>query len=152
MGGSYKDPIQIALAAEGGAASVLLIATVLRSRLRILLDYATIMGIETAVEVHTENECDFALAAGATTLVCNNRDRTDGVLYAEQALGLKRDIPGNVLTIAVSGISSVDQVKQYAQAGFDAVMIGRRLMHDPALFIQEARALEVAPPQLAAPF
>ena len=113
-------PIQIALAAEGGAASVLLIATVLGSRLRDLLDYATIMGIETAVEVHTENECDFALAVGATTLVCNNRDRTDGVLYAEQALGLKRDIPGYVLTIAASGISSINQVKQYAQAGFDA--------------------------------
>lgn len=146
------DPIQIALAAEAGASSVLLIATVLGARLRDLLDYATVMGVETAVEVHTENECAFALAAGATTLICTNRDRTDNELHQGQALGLKSDIPGNIVTIAASGISSLSDIQQYAQAGFDGVMLGRRLLQDPKDFLREARNLQIAPPALVAPF
>ncbi|KAH8046043.1 indole-3-glycerol-phosphate synthase [Aureococcus anophagefferens] len=83
------DPIQIALAAELGADAVLLSTTVLGGRLVDLLDIATVCGVECAVEVHTPNECQFALNAGATLLVCTNVDRTTGVNHDNQALGLK---------------------------------------------------------------
>ena len=68
-------PIQVALAAEAGADAVWLSATILGGALPDLLDACTVAGVEGAVEVHTPNEVQFALEAGATLLICSDRDR-----------------------------------------------------------------------------
>ncbi|KAJ8601464.1 hypothetical protein CTAYLR_005702 [Chrysophaeum taylorii] len=140
------DPIQIALSAEKGASAVLLIASVLGSRLEDLMDSATLVGVEAAVEVHTPNECRFALNAGATLLVVNNRDRLDGQLHSDQALYVRDLIPPNVVAVAAGGIDSLAAARRLALAGYDGVMVGRKLLTagDPA-FASALRDVQVTP-------
>ncbi|KAH8097916.1 indole-3-glycerol-phosphate synthase [Aureococcus anophagefferens] len=116
-GGALED---IALAAELGADAVLLSTTVLGGRLVDLLDIATVCGVECAVEVHTPNECQFALHAGATLLVCTNVDRTTGVNHDNQALGLKGLIPPNVVALAAAAADAPSGAS--AAAGYTALL------------------------------
>ena len=59
-------PLQVAQAAEAGACAVYLIACVVGAQLESLLGYATVMGLEAIVEVHTPEEVEFAVGVGAT--------------------------------------------------------------------------------------
>ena len=142
------DPIQIAVAAELGADAVLLSATVLGGRLLDLLDTATVVGVECLVEVHTPNECQFALNAGATLLLCTNVDRTTGVYHENQALGLKGFIPPNIVALAGGGVTDLNQARALAAAGYDGVVLGRKLLEDPAsaeALVRQIRDIAVAP-------
>ena len=97
-------PIQVALAAEAGADAVWLSATILGGALPDLLDACTVAGVEGAVEVHTPNEVQFALEAGATLLICSDRDRATGILHRHQCLGLKGLIPPNIVALAAGDL------------------------------------------------
>ena len=140
-------PIQVALAAEAGADAVWLSATILGGALPDLLDACTVAGVEGAVEVHTPNEVQFALEAGATLLICSDRDRATGILHRHQCLGLKGLIPPNIVALAAGGLGeSIADVRALAAAGFDGVVLGRVLMADPGAaraFVEECRALEL---------
>ena len=140
-------PIQVALAAEAGADAVWLSATILGGALPDLLDACTVAGVEGAVEVHTPNEVQFALEAGATLLICSDRDRATGILHRHQCLGLKGLIPPNIVALAAGGLGeSIADVRALAAAGFDGVVLGRALVADPGAaraFVAECRALEL---------
>ena len=140
-------PIQVALAADAGADAVWLSATILGGALPDLLDACTVAGVEGCVEVHTPNEVQFALEAGATLLICSDRDRATGVLHRHQCLGLKGLIPPNIVALAAGGLGeSLADVRALAAAGFDGVVLGRVLMVDPGAaraFVAECRALEL---------
>lgn len=125
------DPIQVAIAADLGADAVLLIAVVLGGSLQACLDACTIAGVEAAVECHTPNEVAFALEAGATLLVCTNRDRTTGELHTGQALGLRALAPPNVVCIATGGVADEAEARALALAGYDGILLGRALLEDP---------------------
>ena len=127
----YLHPIQIAAAAEAGADGVVLMASLLGSRLEDLLDACTVMGIEAVVDVHTPNECEHALKLGAMALSLNNWDRTDGVWRANQAETVRRLVPDNVVTVAAGGIGSSDEARRLGGCGFDAVALGRALAVHP---------------------
>ncbi|KAJ1453450.1 hypothetical protein M885DRAFT_279531 [Pelagophyceae sp. CCMP2097] len=143
------DPIQIALAAELGADAVVLIAAVLGARLTDLLDMATVLGIEAAVEVHTPDECTFALSQGATLLLVNSRDRATGQLHKGQAAGLRHLIPPNIVSVACGGISTLQDVQIHADAGYDGVMLGRALVggdpEEARKLVAKTRALRLMP-------
>ena len=140
-------PIQVALAADAGADAVWLSATILGGALPDLLDACTVAGVEGAVEVHTPNEVQFALEAGATLLICSDRDRATGILHRHQCLGLKGLIPPNIVALAAGGLGeSIADVRALAAAGFDGVVLGRALVADPMearAFVSEIRALEL---------
>ena len=140
-------PIQVALAAESGADAVWLSSTILGGALPDLLDACTVAGVEGAVEVHTPNEVQFALEAGATLLICSDRDRATGILHRHQCLGLKGLIPPNIVALAAGGLGgSIADVRALAAAGFDGIVLGRVLMVDPGAaraFVEECRALEL---------
>lgn len=145
------DPIQIAIAAECGADAVVLLAQVLGSRLEDLLDAATIMGVEAVVEVHTPDECRYALEAGATILLANNYDRIENQMMPRQARGLKDLIPPNIVSIATGGIRTFDQAAALGEVGYDAVLLGTAIIGSPPAeskpLVKAIRELTISPLQ-----
>ncbi|MBT2480412.1 indole-3-glycerol phosphate synthase TrpC [Streptomyces sp. ISL-94] len=124
-------PYQLAEAAAAGADLVLLIVAALsRPELEMLVRQAGEYGLAVLVETHTEEEVDRALAAGARIIGVNARDlaslRVDRDVYA----GLAARIPGDVVTVAESGVRGPADVRAYAQAGADAVLVGSALVTD----------------------
>ena len=82
-------------------------------------------------------------------LVCSNVDRATGELHRQQALGLKGLIPANIVCLAAGGLGdSLADVRALAVAGYDGVVLGRRLVTDPEggrAFVDEVRAIAVDP-------
>jgi indole-3-glycerol phosphate synthase len=80
------------------------------------------------VEVHTEEEADRALTAGARVIGVNARDlrtlRVDRDCFARIAPGL----PSDVIRVAESGVRGRADLLAYAGAGADAVLVGEGLV------------------------
>ncbi|MFB6300146.1 MAG: indole-3-glycerol phosphate synthase [Halobacteriales archaeon] len=93
-----------------------------------MLTAARKRGFQTLVEVHTREELDRALAAGADIIGINNRD----LARLEVDLGTFERVapaaPDDVTLIAESGIESVDDVRRMRAAGADALLIGTAIM------------------------
>lgn len=125
------DPYQIVEARAAGADGVLLIVAALtRSQLEDLLAETTAWGMDALVEVHTEDELDRALAAGARVIGVNNRDLKTFETTLDVTLRLASRVPGDVTLVSESGIRSRDDVVRLAAAGVDAVLVGERLVTD----------------------
>lgn len=132
------DPLQIAQAYQCGASAVLLITSLLDTQLSSYINIAKSLGLDALVEVHTEAECEFALAAGADIVGINNRDLTTFKVDCRIASRIKKTIPNGIVTVAESGIQSAELARQYADEGFDAVLVGEYLVtaSDPLQAIQ----------------
>mmetsp|Transcript_11092 Transcript_11092/g.37602 ORF Transcript_11092/g.37602 Transcript_11092/m.37602 type:complete len:438 (-) Transcript_11092:138-1451(-) len=135
-------PIQVAQAVEFGASAVVLVACVVGGHLTALLDACTIMGVDAVVEVHTLQELDNALAEGATFIMVNQWDRITGQLHPRQAETLRRRLPTNVVSLACGGMYDLDTAVRMADAGFDAVVLGRGLVacEEPSALIRDIRS------------
>jgi len=112
-----------------GADLVLLIVAALdQNTLSGLLDRIESLGMTALVEVHTEEECDRALSAGARVIGINNRDlrtlEVDRSVFERIAPGL----PSNVVKIAESGVRGPHDLIRYASVGADAVLVGEGLV------------------------
>lgn len=134
------DPYQVVEARAWGADALLLIASVLdRPRLADLLALTREWGMEALVEVHTAEEVERSLAAGARVVGVNNRDlRT---FYTDLAVTEKLAVlvPEDVILVSESGIGSRADVERVARAGIDAVLVGESLMRqgDPEGLLRE---------------
>ncbi|WP_353651128.1 indole-3-glycerol phosphate synthase TrpC [Nakamurella sp. A5-74] len=122
-------PYQIHEARAHGADLVLLIVAALEQPvLHGLLERVESLGMTALVEVHTEEEADRALEAGATVIGVNARNlktlEIDRDVFARIAPGL----PSNVITIAESGVRDTADLLTYAGAGADAVLVGEGLV------------------------
>jgi len=112
-----------------GADLVLLIVAALdQNTLSGLLDRVESLGMCALVEVHTEEEADRALKAGARVIGINARDlrtlEVDQSVFERIAPGL----PSNVVKIAESGVRGPHDLIRYAAAGADAVLVGEGLV------------------------
>jgi indole-3-glycerol phosphate synthase len=122
------DELQIVEARAAGAAAVLLIVRALaQPRLAELVIAADDAGLDALVEVHTREEVDRALAAGATILGVNSRDLDTFRLDTAAAWTLLRAVPPTCIAVAESGMGSEADVAAAAAAGADAVLIGTAL-------------------------
>ena len=72
-----------------------------------------------------------ALAAGAEIVGINNRDLRDFSVDFERTFALASQIPGGVVIVAESGISSAAQLRRLHECGVHAALIGERLMREP---------------------
>jgi indole-3-glycerol phosphate synthase len=122
-------PYQIHEARAHGADMVLLIVAALeQSALESMLDRTESLGMTALVEVHTEEEADRALQAGATVIGVNARNlktlEVDRDCFARIAPGL----PSNVIRVAESGVRGTADLLAYAGAGADAVLVGEGLV------------------------
>jgi indole-3-glycerol phosphate synthase len=122
-------PYQIHEARAHGTDMLLLIVAALeQSALESMLERTESLGMTALVEVHTEDEADRALKAGARVIGVNARDlktlKVDRDCFARIAPGL----PSKVIRIAESGVRGTTDLLAFAGAGADAVLVGEGLI------------------------
>jgi indole-3-glycerol phosphate synthase len=123
---------QVAEAAAHGADAILLIAAVLPAGiLRQLREYAGEFRMAALVEVHDERELEIAVASGAAIVGVNNRNLGTFEVTLDTSLRLAERIPAGILKVSESGIGLPADVRRLAAAGFDAFLVGERLMTAP---------------------
>jgi len=136
------DSYQIYEAKILGAKAVLLICALLDSQT--LAEYIKIageLGLSSLVEIHDESEAEQAVQAGARIIGINNRDlKTFKVDFGVTAR-LRSLIPAGILTVAESGIKSVEDVRVISGLGIDAALVGESLMRakDKRQFLAELK-------------
>jgi indole-3-glycerol phosphate synthase len=139
------DPWQVWEARASGADALLLIVAALPDPdLRGLLAVAGKAGIDALVEAHDRAELERALAAGARLVGVNNRDLRTLEVSLETSLALAPAIPDDVTAVAESGIRTGEDVRRLRDAGYDAFLVGERLMSAPDPGAALARLLEEA--------
>jgi len=133
-------PYQVHEARAHGADVVLLIVAALeQNALESLVDRVESLGMTALVEVHTAEEADRALEAGARLVGVNARDlhtlEVDRDVFGRIATGL----PNEVLRVAESGVRGTADLLTYAGAGADAVLVGEGLVTsgDPRSMVAE---------------
>jgi indole-3-glycerol phosphate synthase len=119
------SPYQVHEARAHGADVVLLIVAALeQNTLVALLDRVESLGMTALVEVHTAEEADQALEAGATLIGVNARDLRTLEVYPNMFSKIAPRLPGDVLRVATSGVRGPADLLAYAAAGADAVLVG----------------------------
>ena len=112
-----------------GASAVLLICSLLSgSRINEYIGICDALGMSALVEAHDEAEVRKALDAGARIIGVNNRNLKDFTVDTENSRRLRSLIPGDVLFVSESGVSTPRDVALLEEIGADAVLIGETLM------------------------
>ena len=126
------DPYQVYEARLYGADALLLIVSALgQDALRGLLALTRSLGMDAVVEVHDEEELGRALDAGSRIIGINNRDLRTFEVDLGVSARLARIIPGGVIAIAESGISSGADIKRLRDQGVHVFLIGETFMKAP---------------------
>jgi indole-3-glycerol phosphate synthase len=114
--------------AYGADLALLIVAALEQAALVSLIERAQSIGLLPLVEVHTDEELDRALEAGATVIGVNARNL--GTLEVDRAVfaRLAPRIPDSVVKIAESGVRGPHDLLAYAAAGADAVLVGESLV------------------------
>jgi len=114
--------------AHGADIVLLIVAALDQNALMGLLERVESLGMTALVEVHTEDEADRALLAGAKVIGVNARNlatlEVDRGVFERIAPGL----PNAVVKIAESGVRGTHDLIRYAAAGADAVLVGEGLV------------------------
>jgi indole-3-glycerol phosphate synthase len=114
--------------AHGADLVLLIVAALEQNVLTGLLERVESLGMTALVEVHTEEEADRALAAGARVIGVNARNlhtlEVDRSSFERIAPGL----PSQVVKVAESGVRGPHDLIRYASAGADAVLVGEGLV------------------------
>lgn len=134
------SPYQIHEARAHGADMLLLIVAALdQPALVAMLERTESLGMTALVEVHTEQEADRALQAGAKVIGVNARNlktlEVDRDCFGRIVPGL----PTDVIRIAESGVRDTADLLAYAGAGADAVLVGEGLVTsgDPRVAVSD---------------
>lgn len=121
------DEYQIWEAKLWGADAFLLIAAALANdELAHLLEIGQEAGLDALVEVHTKEETERALTAGATLIGVNNRDLSTFETRLETSEELLPLIAPHALAVSESALKTHDDLLRVQQAGARAVLIGTR--------------------------
>jgi indole-3-glycerol phosphate synthase len=136
------DPYQVAEARAYGADAVLIIVAALDpDTVRTLMGASREWGMEALVEVHTEDELELALAAGAEMIGINNRNLHTFEVDVRTTERLIRLLPPEKrpLLISLSGLSDVQSLQYLRGVGADAILVGEAIMTaaDPAAKVRE---------------
>ncbi|HEV8201713.1 MAG TPA: indole-3-glycerol phosphate synthase TrpC [Candidatus Polarisedimenticolia bacterium] len=114
-----------------GADAVLLIARVLEPRLlTTLIGISRSLDMEALVEVHSEEDAARAVDCGASLIGVNNRDLGTMTTSLETSLRLAERLPAGAVKVSESGIESRADIDRLRSAGYDAFLVGERLMRD----------------------
>ncbi len=122
------EPIQVYESAALGADALLLIVKILnQGQLTSLLLLTRSLGMEALVEVHTRQEMDQALSAGARVIGINHRDLDTLKMHPERGLELATLAPPEVTLVAASGLKTRVEVERLLAAGINGFLIGESL-------------------------
>lgn len=126
------DRYQVLEARAAGADAFLLIAAILSGEeLGALVRFGQELGMAALVEVHTAEELERALAAGAELLGVNNRNLKTFEVRLETSFELIERIPDDRVAVSESGLRSAEELRRLRAAGFDAFLVGEFLMQSP---------------------
>ena len=140
------DEYQVYESVAAGADALLLIVAALEDKdLKHFLALAESLRVAALVEIHTAEELNRAIGAGAQIIGINNRNLNTFEVSLETSFRLREKIPPTSLVVSESGIKSGADLEKLAKAGFDAVLIGEHLMlaEDPGEEL--SRLLKSAP-------
>ena len=122
---------QLYAAALCGASAVLLIAACLsKAQCKSLMDKAHALGLEVLLEMHSEQELEYADLEPDLCGI-NNRNLGSFVTDVENSFRLAELLPKDAVKVSESGISNPDTVKALRQAGFRGFLIGENFMKTP---------------------
>lgn len=114
--------------AHGADLALLIVAALEQNALVSLVERARSLGLTPLVEVHTVDEVERAVDAGADLIGVNARNLktldVDRGLFAR----LAPHIPDRAVRVAESGVRGPHDVIEYARAGADAVLVGESLV------------------------
>ncbi|MEC3876467.1 indole-3-glycerol phosphate synthase TrpC [Chryseobacterium salviniae] len=122
------DEYQFYEAKNMGADVVLLIAACLSvSQTEEFADLAHRLGLEVLLEIHTEEELQH-YNKNIDLVGINNRNLKDFRVNLDHSVQLKNLLPEKVLSVAESGIYSVEDFKYLKEKGFDGFLMGEYFM------------------------
>ena len=124
------DEYQVYEAAAAGADALLLIAAALSDEQLTSLRQTTEdeLKMDAFVEVHTGDELQRAIAAGAKLIGVNNRDLRTFSVSLETSVQLADDAPPELLLVSESGLNTAADLQRLAAHGFKGFLIGETLM------------------------
>lgn len=134
------DEYQIWEARAHGADLVLLIVAALDEKtLREFLELTESLGMNALVETHTPEEIEVAQRIGAKIVGINVRNLKTLEVNNEHYASLAAHLPDSVIKVAESGVAGIEDVRAYAGAGADAILIGEALVRsgDPEGTVRE---------------
>ncbi len=123
----YQVYQSIALGADG----ILLIAAVLKDKLKDYYMLATALGLHCLVEVHDREEIELSLECGCKIIGINNRDLSDFNVDIHITEKLMKYIPKDKIVVSESGIASIKDIQYLKSIGANAVLIGELFMRKP---------------------
>jgi len=123
------DPYQIPETAVMGADAVLLIAAILSvDEMRTYIEELSLYNIDALVEVHTHEELEKALAAGADIIGINNRNLYTFDVTLTTTYNLIRTIPKQKTIVSESGIRTHAEITELRSVGVHAFLIGETIL------------------------
>ncbi len=124
------DEYQLFQARLCGASAVLLIAAELtKAECRELLRTAHDLQLEVLLEMHNDNELEYADLAPDMCGI-NNRNLGTFVTSVENSFRLASQLPADAVKVSESGISHPDTIRQLQLAGFKGFLIGECFMKE----------------------
>lgn len=114
--------------AHGADAVLLIVAALEQEALVSLVERIESLGMTALVEVHNEEELDWALDAGARVIGINARNLKTLEVDRETFGRLAPLIPKGRLRIAESGVRGPHDILTYAHQGAHAVLVGENLV------------------------
>ena len=125
------NEIQLYAAALCGASAVLLIAACLtKQECRNLMQKAHELGLEVLLEMHSEQELEYAELEPDLCGI-NNRNLGSFVTDVETSFRLAELLPKDAVKVSESGISDPKTVVALREAGFRGFLIGENFMKTP---------------------
>jgi indole-3-glycerol phosphate synthase len=110
--------------AHGADLVLLIVAALDQTTLEALRERVEALGMTALVEVHDHDEVARALDAGATLVGVNARDLRTLEVDPGTFARLRPLLPAGVVAVAESGVRGPADVRAYAEAGADAVLVG----------------------------
>lgn len=125
------DPLQVTETAATPASALLLIVRMFENATQLaeMINLSRQAGLETVVEIFAPEELDTARQAGAEIIQVNNRDLETLATDLDNSRRMIRQ-KDRELWICASGIEKSAQVREMAELGFDAVLVGTSLMRE----------------------
>ena len=131
-----------------GADLALLIAAALEQQALVsLVERAVSIGLTPLVEVHTKEEVERAVAAGAKVIGVNARDLRTLKVDRDVFARLAPLVPKDIVKVAESGVRGPHDLLAYAASGADAVLVGESLVtgRDPRAAVADLVAAGAHP-------
>lgn len=111
-----------------GADAILLIAAALTAKeVERFTHYAHDLDLEVLFEIHNESELD-KFCAEVDMVGVNNRDLTTFITDPELSVKIVKQLPENVVKVAESGLTSIDEIENLHQLGYRGFLIGETFM------------------------